>query len=94
MLLEGALILLAGILLGRILPGRRREPDLPKPVCGCTHHHSMHDPQTGKCNAAVEVGRYNASGGWVGKDYHPCACLSYSGPVPLPSVYAPEIAGE
>jgi hypothetical protein len=95
--ITGALILAAGIVLGwllRSLPARRKEPEPVKAVCGCTHHHSMHDPQTGACHAAVEVSRYNQHGGWTGKEYKACACRRYSGPEPLPEYYAPEIAGE
>jgi hypothetical protein len=94
-MLEGALILLAGILLGRFLPGRRKGPRPPKPVeavCGCTHHHAVHDPKTGACNASVPVNRYSKSGDWTGHDYRPCACVNYSGPLPLPEYFAPEIA--
>lgn len=96
-MLEGALILLAGILLGigvRSLPARRRAPKPVEAVCGCTHHHSMHDPETGACNASVAVSKYDKYGTWVGKEYKSCACLQYSGPLPLPAYYAPEIAGE
>jgi hypothetical protein len=95
--LEGALILLAGIAIGwflRSLPPRRKDPKPVEAVCGCTHHHSMHDPQTGACNAAVEVPVYNQYGGHAGKEYADCACVRYSGPEPMPTYYAPEIAGE
>jgi len=95
--IEGALILLAGILLGTVLgrlPARRRDPEPVEAVCGCTHHHSMHDPETGKCNAAVAVTAYDEYGGAAGKEYASCACLRYSGPLPLPEYYATEIAGE
>jgi hypothetical protein len=62
-MLEGALILLAGILIGwvaRSLPARRKDP---KPV-------------------------------EAGYEHKPCACRRYSGPEPMPTYYAPEIAGE
>ena len=79
-MLEGALILLAGIVIGRVLPGRRRKKAATGgPVCGCGHHHSYHDPETGRCNAT----RFG----------DPCKCLSYTGPEPLPEFYAPEIGG-
>jgi hypothetical protein len=90
--ITGALILLAGILIGmalRSLPARRKGPKPVEAVCGCSHHHSMHDPETGACNATVRVTRYGGS--W---DYVPCACVRYSGPLPLPEYYANEIAGE
>ena len=69
-------------------------PELVEAVCGCTHHHSMHDPETGKCNAAVAVTAYDEYGGAAGKEYASCACLRYSGPEPLPTYLATEIAGE
>lgn len=94
-LLEGALILLAGILLGRFLPSRRKHPRQPEPVCGCDHHHSFHDPQTGECHAQVRgaVTRFDADEFPIAWELVPCSCRRYSGPEPLPEVYAPEIAG-
>ncbi len=95
-MLEGAIILLAGILIGigvRSLPARRKAPKPVEAVCGCTHHHSMHDPETGECNAEVQVAKYNR-GQWIGYEHKPCACRRYSGPEPMPTYYAPEIAGE
>jgi hypothetical protein len=95
--ITGALILLVGIVIGLVagrLPARRKDPKPAVAVCGCTHHHSMHDPETGRCNAEVTVPRYNKGGDRIGKDYRPCACLRYSGPEPMPTYYATEIAGE
>jgi hypothetical protein len=95
--ITGALILAAGTALGwllRSLPARRRDPKPVEAVCGCGHHHSMHDPQTGACNASVQVSRYSQSGSWTGYEYAPCACLRYSGPLPYPEFYAPSIALE
>jgi hypothetical protein len=91
-MLEGALILL-----GRFLPGRRRavarKP--PRPVCGCTHHHSFHDPKAGACRATVNGlpvhrNQHGYADAW---EQVPCKCQAYSGPLPLPEVYAPEIGG-
>jgi hypothetical protein len=84
-LIIGALIMLAGILTGRVLPGRRpKPPELPKPYCGCTHHYSVHDPKKGMaCNAAIYDGRTLLGN---------CACVRYTGPVPLPEYVAPELA--
>lgn len=93
-LLEGALILAAGILLGRFLPARKQQPRPVEPRCGCTHHHAMHDPETGRCNAAVNApSKYDGYG--IAREWKqsPCACLRYSGPEPMPSYYAPELAG-
>jgi hypothetical protein len=94
--LEGAIILLAGIAIGAVLgrlPARRKDPKPVEAVCGCTHHHSMHDPETGACNAEVQVAKYN-SGQWAGYEHKPCACRRYSGPEPLPAYFAPGIARE
>lgn len=52
-MLEGALILLAGIIIGRLLPERRRAARNPRPACGCSHHHAYHDPETSQCHATV-----------------------------------------
>jgi hypothetical protein len=101
-MIEGALILLAGIVIGMIarsLPARRKTPKPlppPKPFCGCTHHHSYHDPETGKCNAgihgqALEFDGYDRPIKW---ELATCPCLRYSGPEPMPTYYAQEIAGE
>jgi hypothetical protein len=93
--ITGALILAIGILIGialRSLPARRKDPEPVEAVCGCTHHHSMHDPRTGACNAGVRVARYSANGAQTGYGHRPCACVRYSGPEPIPLLYAPEIA--
>lgn len=91
-MVEGALILLAGILIGRLWPERRKGPKPVEAVCGCEHHHSMHNPENGECNVGVLVDMYNEVGGPAGKEYRSCACLRYSGPEPLPMLFAPEIA--
>jgi hypothetical protein len=95
--ITGALILLLGTALGwllRSLPARRKDPKPIEAVCGCKHHHALHSPETGACNGSVTVSKYNTRGDWAGQEYHPCGCLRYSGPEPIPSLYAPEIAGE
>ena len=76
--IEFAVIALAGVLIGRFLPNRRKRNDLKpiKPICGCKHHLSYHDPATGRCR----------NGDWGG-----CACRQYSGPQPLPEYFAPEM---
>jgi hypothetical protein len=98
-LLEGAVIAVAAFLAGQWLPrprlrrGLPKQPKQPEPFCGCSHHHSFHDPATGECHATVD-------GDPIGRDRfgHPdaweqvrCPCRQYSGPVPLPGFYAPEI---
>jgi hypothetical protein len=95
-MLEGALILLAGILIGigigvRVA-ARRDGPNPVTAVCGCTHHYSMHDPKTGACVATVPVDKYAQNGEQIGKELVPCACVRYVGPEPLPTYIATEIA--
>jgi hypothetical protein len=80
-LLEGAGILLSGMLAGRFWPARRRHPKpapAPKPVCGCGHHASYHKDGSGRCHQNEQY--FNA-----------CRCQAYTGPTPLPEYYAPEI---
>jgi hypothetical protein len=96
-MITGAALVLVGIAIGwllRSLPARRKGPKPVEAVCGCTHHHSMHDPRTGECNASVQVSRYSKSGEWTGYEHRPCACRRYSGPEPLPTYIATEIASE
>ena len=87
--LEFAAVALAGVLLGRFLPNRRKGPKPQKPVeplCGCDHHHSYHDPKTGECHGRNQIGY------WASQyHYEPCTCRQYSGPVPVPEFYAPEV---
>lgn len=54
-MIEGALILLAGIIVGRLLPRRDRQPRRPAFECDCKHSLSMHDPQTGRCQEKIRV---------------------------------------
>jgi hypothetical protein len=87
--IEGALILLAGILIGRFMPGRRRTAKPvppPKPVCGCGHHLARHDPATNACHAQVSADKFDIR-------RERCTCRRYVGPEPVPEYYAPEIAG-
>jgi hypothetical protein len=97
-IIEGAVIALAGVAVGRFLPNRRKGPKPPQPVCGCTHHHGFHDPQTGECHGVVrgepiEFDAYAARNpvAWAQVQ---CSCRQYSGPVPIPEFYAPEITGD
>ncbi len=105
-LLAGGGLVIAGVLLGRFLPARRRGPKPVKPVqpiCGCGHHLSLHDPETKACHGSArgtETAVRDKAGdpvldswGYVQTTYEkgPCACRHYTGPEPLPDYYAPEI---
>jgi hypothetical protein len=86
--IEVGVAVIIGILLGRFLPARRKGPKPPpEPICGCTHHHSYHDPATGECNSLMRV----PSTGSRMSHHAPCTCRVYSGPVPLPEYFASEI---
>lgn len=85
-MLEGGAIALAGVIVGRFLPGRRRKKvKQPQPICGCTHHYAVHDPKTRKCNSSVKVAKH-LGGAFQGYEYKGCACLQYTGPEPLPEI--------
>lgn len=94
-ILEGGICVLVGILLGRLWrrdsKGRGRDP---QPVCGCKHHYSMHDPETGRCHGKVN-GKPTTYGEWSSRpiawEQVSCTCRRYSGPEPLPTYTAPEI---
>lgn len=90
-MLAGAGIFLAGMVTGRTWPSRRRKVKPVKPICGCKHHHSFHDPDTGACYGKATEAEYNVIGGWIGEHKVPCTCRKYSGPEPLPELFAPEI---
>lgn len=90
-LIDGTVIALTGVLVGRFLPARRKRSGLKdvKPVCGCGHHQSFHDPNTGGCHSMMRVPNSMSRDSY----YTTCTCRQYSGPEPLPEVYAPEITG-
>lgn len=86
--IEVGVAVIIGVLLGRFLPNRRKGPKPPpEPVCGCGHHHGFHDPRTGQCHSMMKV-----PGSGSRDSYHTkCTCRVYSGPVPLPEYFAPEV---
>lgn len=99
-LLEGAGILLSGMLAGRFWPARRKHPKpkaAPQPVCGCGHNLAHHEPGEGgsasACRMQVKgkITRWNQWSEAVGWEMTPCSCRQYTGPQPLPEYYAPEI---
>lgn len=88
--IEVGVAVVIGVLLGRFLPNRRKGPKpakAPQPICGCSHHHSYHDPATGTCNSLMKV----PETGSRLSHHEPCTCKQYSGPVPLPEYFAPEV---
>lgn len=76
-MIEGALIALAGVLVGRFLPGRRRGPKPVRAVCGCGHARSFHDDGTGRCRHIRGID-HNID----------CPCRHYDGPLPVESFFA------
>lgn len=95
-MLTGGIVAIGAFLAGQWLPrpGRRgaQRPKKIEPYCGCEdgdggfHHHSYHDPKTGECHGKVYIGFWSSQ-----RHYQDCTCRQYSGPQPLPEVYAPEI---
>jgi hypothetical protein len=83
--LVGALILVVGLIIGGIV-GRITRPGWkyrePKPFCGCKHHYSMHD-KDGRCREQIERWSERQDFHWV-----QCPCQHYTGPEPLPEVFA------
>lgn len=83
----GAFLVLLGIGIGMLiaehLPKRSRDSKGPAPVCSCGHTRAFHKPvadgKASRCND--KYGRWDA-----------CRCLSYDGPIPLETYYAPEIS--
>lgn len=64
-MIEGALILLVGLAVGRLSAGRRKTSPSQTfalsgaTICGCTHHLSMHDPKAGDCHGAMKNPAYS-----------------------------------
>lgn len=81
-LIAGGGIALAGVILGRLLPARKKIPDAPEAICGCGDEFAYHDPKTGECHQTHYLG---------GGGYEQCQCRQYTGPRPLESFYATEI---
>ncbi len=102
-LLTGGGLVVLGTLLGRFLPARKRASKPVRPICGCKHHFSMHDSETGQCHGLIDGGGTAVRDakdnpvldayGYVQKTYEKvqCGCRRYSGPEPLPELFAAEI---
>jgi hypothetical protein len=76
-LLLGAAIFASGLLAGRFWPVRRRArpPKPAKPICGCEHELSFHDPKSGECHALMKV-----PSTMTRDSYHTgCTCKQYTG---------------
>jgi hypothetical protein len=70
-----------------------RAPKQPVAVCGCSHHHSFHDPTTSECHALMNGNpvKFNSWKEPTAFEQVRCTCRQYSGPVPLPEFFAPEL---
>jgi hypothetical protein len=98
MLISGGMTLL-GMVIGRWVfrPFARSysPPKQPKPICGCNHELSFHDPKNGICHGTVrQPSRYDYLGNTTAWMTVQCTCKQYVGPQPLSTIYAPEITGE
>lgn len=82
----GGGLLAVGYLAG-LLSRRRRAPEPPGAVCGCTHSMALHDAEMGKCHGEVERPKvYNKQGDYIGRQYVPCSCRQYVGPRPVEEI--------
>jgi hypothetical protein len=85
--IEGALIALVGVLVGRFLPGRRpKQVKQPKAICGCTHSIGFHEGLTGHCTGLMD--KWSAN---TGTRQVPCTCQHYDGPKSIDTYFAPQL---
>lgn len=87
-MIEGAAILLVGLVAGYIAGRRNRRTPAPNTtgaVCSCHHPRGQHLDGKGACQTKSKV-TVNGTQMFV-----PCSCQLYDGPEPLPQFYAPEI---
>ncbi len=92
-LIEGAAILAAGLGVGSFT-GRRRRPKPPKavkPICGCEHHLSLHDPKSNRCFGYDKRPSSYRDGMTVAWRFDPCTCRQYVGPKPAESFFVDQI---
>jgi len=95
-LITGAAISAGAMVAQRIsmaIPARRRRAKPIAPVCGCEHHRSFHEDGTGPCHHMNYAG-YEETADAYRRVHVQCGCRAYSGPVPLPEYFAPELTGE
>jgi hypothetical protein len=82
----GAVSAIAAYTLGQARGRRSRTERMlelePAPVCGCSHHYSLHDDE-GACHGVTRVKEQANRDGvtWVSEA---CGCRRYTGPEPLP----------
>lgn len=87
LMIDGAVILLVGIIIGRYLPTpRRTTAALGAPMCPCGHARSFHSKGKGACAWKRQERLFEF-------EAKKCSCQHYGGPEPLPEYYAPEIGG-
>jgi hypothetical protein len=87
-MIEGAAILLVGLVAGYLAGRRNRSTPVPitsEAMCSCRHPRGQHLEGKGACQAKTKE---SANGVQM---FVPCACQLYDGPEPLPQFYAPEI---
>ncbi len=87
----GVVIFLVGVGAGRAFR-RGQSPTGNQPICGCVHHLSMHDPETGHCHGQCEVTIKPPKGAYEYTEWRPCTCRRYIGPEPLADVWAAPLA--
>lgn len=93
-MIEGALILLAGTVLGWLSHagvGRLRRPRQLRSVCDCTHPWGAHD-EKGTCGAEVERQMRDEYGNKAHTVWVPCPCRRYSGPIPIEAYGFPQLS--
>ncbi|ADB29147.1 hypothetical protein Kfla_0016 [Kribbella flavida DSM 17836] len=86
-MIEGAAILLVGLVTGYLAGRRSRRPEplTGAAVCSCHHPRGQHLDGKGPCQAD---NKQSVNGVQV---FLSCPCQLYDGPEPLPQFYAPEI---
>lgn len=86
-MIEGAVIALVSVLVGRFLPGRKKNVSKPVPPrCGCGHTIGFHENKTGKCSASS----YNH----YTEVTTTCTCRHYDGPIPVESFFTTPLITE
>jgi hypothetical protein len=86
--IEGAAILLVGLVAGYLAGRRSRRTPPPvtiEAICSCHHPRGQHVDGKGACQAKTKD---SVNGAQI---FIPCPCQLYDGPEPLPQYYAPEI---